>query len=88
MVINDFHVFGAAREPSEAEPPLPVDADAVLALPVAFQRLEAIARLNPQVVEPAGDFELPKLAACDPGAALESAHAVAARQGFSLRASK
>jgi hypothetical protein len=45
MVINDLHVGWAGRisEPHKANPPLLIDADAVLTLAVAFQRFLPIA---------------------------------------------
>jgi hypothetical protein len=40
VVIDNFHVFRPAPRPAKAHPPLPIDADAVLAGAIAFQRLE------------------------------------------------
>ncbi len=44
MVIYDFDFLGIGSAPDEADAPLFVDADAMLALSVSFERLEAIAR--------------------------------------------
>ena len=49
MVIRDFHVVGVAVFPAETDAPLVVDADAVLAFPVAFERFEPVARRHAQV---------------------------------------
>jgi hypothetical protein len=53
MVVHDFDVRRACcvLGPLEANPPLHVDADAVLACPVAFQGLEAVAGEAPQILK-------------------------------------
>ena len=45
MVIDDFNIGRPRRSlwPLEADPPLVVDANAVLAFPVAFERFETVA---------------------------------------------
>lgn len=43
--------MGSVRFPAEADAPLVIDADGVLALPVAFERFEAIAGRDGEVVE-------------------------------------
>ena len=63
VVINDFNVVRAAVCPTETEPVLVVDADAVFTGSITAQCFQAVPRWNPQVVEPAGDLELPQLAA-------------------------
>ena len=44
MVIDNFNVFGTVFSPDEAHPPLVVDANAVLAIPVPFKGVKTIAR--------------------------------------------
>jgi hypothetical protein len=46
MIANNFQVQWARRfsRPFEANPPLVIDADAVLALSVPFQRFKTVAR--------------------------------------------
>ena len=53
MIVHDFDVRRArgVLGPLEANPPLHVDADAVLPCPVAFQRLEAVAGETPQILK-------------------------------------
>src|SRR5208337_5433239 len=53
MVVHDLDVRRACRVlgPLEANPPLHVDADAVLACPVAFQGLKAVAGETPQILK-------------------------------------
>jgi len=59
MVIYDFHICGPRRavRPFEANPPLPIDADAELPGAVALEGLEAVTRHASQVVQ-AGRREL------------------------------
>ena len=51
MVIHDLDVPGRTVAPLETDPPLIVDADAVLPPPITVQSFEPIARRNPQIVE-------------------------------------
>ena len=51
VVVNDFNVFWSSFRPDEAEPELVVDADAVLAMAVSQERLQAIAWWDLQIVE-------------------------------------
>jgi hypothetical protein len=53
VVIHDFHMQWTRRlvRPLKADPPLVVDADAVLALPVALQGLESVTRQCRQISE-------------------------------------
>ena len=43
MVIDNFNVVRIAITPDEAQPPLVIDADAVLALPIALQCFQPVA---------------------------------------------
>jgi hypothetical protein len=52
MIIHDLHVVRMAISPNKTDPPLLIDADRMLSLPIAAQRLQLIARRrskNPQV---------------------------------------
>ena len=51
VVIHDFDSFRARIGPLEAESELVFDADAVLDRAVAAQRLQAVARWHPQIVQ-------------------------------------
>lgn len=59
MMIDDFHIRRTlcAVDPLETNPPLVVDSDAVLTLPVSFESLKAIARQHRQVSEGGGRFQ-------------------------------
>jgi hypothetical protein len=44
MIVNDFHVVSISVHPMKADPPLIVDPDAVLAVPVAAKLLQSVSR--------------------------------------------
>ncbi|KRC17442.1 hypothetical protein ASE31_29915 [Acidovorax sp. Root217] len=64
MVIDDLDVLWSFWGPHEADSPLIVDADAVLALAVANQSFKSVARRNPQVEQLSGGVEHAQLAQC------------------------
>jgi hypothetical protein len=51
VIVNDFHIVGIARVPPEAQPPLIVDAYAVLPGPIAPQGLETVPGRRAQLLE-------------------------------------
>ncbi|SRR6266571_9573729 len=51
MIIYYFNFVRISVHPFETDSPLLVDADAVLSLPVAFQRFQPVSRWNPQIFE-------------------------------------
>jgi len=51
VVIDDFDVLRTGSAPSKADPPLLVDADAVLTGAIAPQLLQSVTRRDPRVVE-------------------------------------
>ena len=51
VVIDDFDFVGSVCFPAEADAPLVIDADGVLAFPVALERFEAVAGRDGEVVE-------------------------------------
>jgi hypothetical protein len=57
VVVDDLDTCGPHRGPREAHSPLIVDADAVLANPITFQRFKSIAGRNPHIVEDDGCIE-------------------------------
>ena len=62
MIIDDFHIVGIAPEPAEADAPLVIDADAVLADAVAMEPLEAIPRGDSEVLKAHRSVQYPQLA--------------------------
>jgi hypothetical protein len=67
VVIDDLHIFSTCVHPPKANTPLVVDSYAVLVRTLALESLQAIARRNLQVIQPASDFKLPQLAPRDFG---------------------
>lgn len=57
MVVDEFDVGGPAGAPGEADAPLVVDADAVLAGSVAGQFLQSVTRRYPQVIDVLGRID-------------------------------
>jgi hypothetical protein len=51
MVIDNFNVVRIAITPDEAQPPLVIDADAVLSGAVAGQRLQVVGRRLPEILQ-------------------------------------
>lgn len=62
VVVHDFDFRCAGLGPAEANPPLIIDANAVLAGSISTKRLETIARWNPKVLKKTGNLQLPQLA--------------------------
>jgi hypothetical protein len=58
VIIDDLDVVGIPTGPAEADPPLVVDPDAVLAVPISCQCFETIARRGLEVVEGAGPMKI------------------------------
>jgi hypothetical protein len=73
MVIHDFYSVGCPVSPDEANAPLVVDPYAVLPLPVAFKRFEAVGGRNAQVVKTGNGVEHVEFAQGDAGEGDESA---------------
>jgi hypothetical protein len=61
MIIRDFHAVGIAVLPHEADPPLIVDADAILTFAITLQLLQSIPGWYPQVLQRFGSIEDEKL---------------------------
>lgn len=51
MIIHDFHLIRVGVAPFETNPPLVVDANAVLSVPVAGQFFQMIRGRRPQIVQ-------------------------------------
>lgn len=69
MVVHNLDFRWSCGSPNKTDPILIVDADAVLADSVTFERFKPVAWGNPEVVEPSSDLKLPQLSA---GCRLES----------------
>jgi hypothetical protein len=66
VVIDDLDLFGVAVSPNEADTPLIVDPDTVLAGTVSAQRFQAVARKQGQVFQTARGSQLIQFPACNP----------------------
>jgi hypothetical protein len=66
MVVDDLDIVCVSRSPAETDPPLLVDADAVLAGAISLELLKAVARRNPEVVEDRRSIEHAELSESDP----------------------
>ncbi len=62
MVIHNFDIAHIAIFPSEANSPLIIDANAVLPLPVAFQRFKLIAGRLPEILKGSGTVQIEQFA--------------------------
>lgn len=54
MIIDNFDLMGIPISPNKTQPPLFIDANTVLSLAPAFQKLKKIGRWNPQVANSDG----------------------------------
>jgi hypothetical protein len=61
MIVHDFYVGRLVLGPDEADPVLVVDPNAVLALAIAREGLEAVAGRDPEIGEALGGIELVEL---------------------------
>lgn len=64
MIVGDFNIVGAAVLPRKTNPPLIVNADGMLALPVALQRVQAVAGRRTQIAERSRRFDHRQFVLC------------------------
>jgi hypothetical protein len=64
MIVNNLNIPRVTLAPSKTNPPLVVDADAVLARPATAQFLQTIRRRTPQVQQVCGGVQSIKTAQC------------------------
>ena len=67
MIVRYFDIVGVTLLPPEADAPLVVDADAMLASTVTREPFQPVSRRDTQIVQPFGDIKLNQLA---PGQAM------------------
>ena len=80
MVVDDLNLFRAAIAPYETNPPLVIDADRMLSLTVAFERLKPIAGWLTQIIQRAGIIEQQQLTACLPLYGTKARHILVPQQ--------
>lgn len=61
MVVNNLNPFWTSVAPPEADTPLIIDSDTVLARTITTQALEPIARRNPEVIQMTRSVDLTQL---------------------------
>jgi len=88
MVINNLDLIGITVSPDEANSPLVIDANAVLALAVASQCLKPVPRRDLQVLQHSSAMEIQQLPARDSLKAPEPGDLQIGEQGFGLPGSK
>ena len=88
MIVHDFDVISAGIGPSETQPELIVDPDAVLSLSITFEPLQMIPRRNAKVIQPPRDFELAKLATGHHGNVRKALYRMAFGQRLRIGTSK
>jgi hypothetical protein len=65
VIVNDLDVEGIGSDPSKADPPLIVDADAVLSDTIGRKFLQTVCWRNPEVGEARSSVQHDKFAKCD-----------------------
>jgi hypothetical protein len=64
MVIDDFDIEGIGTDPTKANPPLSIDANAVLSDSITRQFFQAIAWWHLKVIEGSCRIKYPELSQC------------------------
>ena len=62
MIVRHFDIMGVAFLPAEADAPLVIDVNAMLAKAIAGQSSQPISGRNPQIIQALSDIELYQLA--------------------------
>lgn len=88
MVVHYLDLLSPTVIPNETDPILVADPDAVLAVPIAGQGLEVIARKRTQISESLSRMELRELALRDPCDGLEPTGRKPLKEGFNVSVPK
>ena len=84
-MVDDLDLVGIASDPAEADAPLVVDANAVLAVPIAFELLEAISGWGPEILEPHRRVDVAELSEHDAAeVGRKATHVLALPQALSV----
>jgi len=88
VVIHDFKLIGVPLAPRKTNPPLVIDADAVLTLPIAFEAFQAVSwqrRERPEIRRCVEHVQFPKALALD---GLEPANGFSTEEALGISASE
>jgi hypothetical protein len=88
MIVHDFYVVGFVPHPPEANPPLIVDANAVLTLASTNQRFQPVAGRRSQVIESRCASEHGQLTPGDPLNRSKSRNIFVVRQSLCISRAK
>jgi len=88
MIVNDFHTVWAILVPLEANTPLLVYADALLAGPVSSQRFKMVAGKIHQIFNAYSTIQYLQAAFSLPGKGLKTANPFAVEKPFGILACK
>lgn len=84
VIVHNFNLVGTVFSPHKTDAPLVINADTVLPLPAAFERLQHIARRNSQAAQLGGRMDLQQLAPRHPFDVPEPADGQALKQAFGV----
>src|SRR6266850_3707086 len=84
MIIHDLDIVRITLRPGKADPPLVIDTNTVLPLPITLQSFQPISRRNQQITERSGTVENQKLPSRSPFNATEPQHILIEKQRFRL----
>jgi len=88
MIIHDFNIGHIASFPSEADSPLIVDTNAVLPLPVAFQRFKLIAGRLSEILKGSGTIQIEEFAPRLPFKGLKTGNTMIIKQSGGVTTAK
>ena len=88
MIIHDLDIVRITLSPDKADPPLTIDTNTVLPLPITLQCFQQISRRNPQITERWGAVENQKLPSRNPFYATEPQDVLIVKQRFRLFGAK
>ncbi len=66
MIVDNFHVFHITIVPNETDPPLIIDANAMLAKSITLQSFESVAGRYTQLAQRLCSMQHPQLPQCNP----------------------
>jgi hypothetical protein len=88
LIIHNFDIVRVAVLPSKANSPSIIDTDAILSLPIPFQRFQLIAGRLPQILKGFGAIQVEKFASCLPFEGLKTANWAIIKESGGVAASE